>query len=213
MRFSLSFVLPLAVSVALCLAHCGGKTTGFPEDKDAEVEPAPDGGPVSVLPSTDASPTPTPSGCPGVTMIIPGAPCATTPGTTCFAAFCGGSTVSADCTCFQGGWECNGTTCASPPPPPPKDNCVLGGSCTDGAGETCTLSGAGPCDSDVLLACTEGSDTPVFAVRSFPCAAVGGGAPTVGCGWGNGGCLENCECTNGNMICTGNCPDAGLASP
>ena len=84
--------------------------------------------------------------------------------------------------------------------------------CQAGSGETCTQTGEGPCYSDVLLVCSEENGQGVFRVQSFPCHKAG-----PACGFGSSGpqgdCSESCSCLDGSMVCTGNCPDAGLRSP
>jgi hypothetical protein len=114
---------------------------------------------------------------------------------------CGVFTLT-DCSCQGRRWSCPIVVCVDAGPP---SMCEVGASCT--AGTSCTLTGAGPCDSDALLECKTGAMVPV----KFPC-----NAGTPGCGWagtGPDGCSESCECQSGSMTCTGNCPDAGLSQP
>ena len=80
--------------------------------------------------------------------------------------------------------------------------CELGGNCEPH--ETCTLLRQGPCKSDVQLQCSEAG---VYEVGSFPCSG-----NVTGCGSG-GTCNESCNCEDGSMVCTGDCPDAGLSMP
>jgi hypothetical protein len=96
--------------------------------------------------------------------------------------------------------------------------CREGAPCQGGPTETCTMTGQGPCFSDVVLVCAQTHGQWVFQVRSFPCgpgaescswaAATGvlGSAPT-------STCAESCSCQCGLMVCTGNCPDAGTGLP
>jgi hypothetical protein len=70
----------------------------------------------------------------------------------------------------------------------------------------CTLSAAGPCSSDVTLIC---GPMGTYIVGGYPC----GFNNSTSCGFGSGSCSESCDCTNGQMVCTGDCPDGGLASP
>jgi hypothetical protein len=82
-------------------------------------------------------------------------------------------------------------------------SCVLGGDCEPGS--VCTNLGAGPCDSDQQLSC---GPSALWIADGFPCSS---SIPS--CGFGSGSCNETCDCENGLMVCTGDCPDAGPANP
>jgi hypothetical protein len=82
--------------------------------------------------------------------------------------------------------------------------CVLGGVCSL-PGSSCTNPGVGPCSSDQRLECDSSGH---LTSAGFVC-----NAQVPSCGWGSGSCNETCNCTNGIITCTGDCPDGGLASP
>jgi hypothetical protein len=95
---------------------------------------------------------------------------------------------------------------------PPSEACIVGGAC-ETMGTSCTIAGAGPCDSDERLVCDGALQ---FAVDSFPCTT----SPDEGCGFGTssgsgggGGCSESCSCQDGLEVCTGDCPDGGPSDP
>jgi len=144
--------------------------------------------------------------CPAPTEVAQGGSCPAI-GVSCNESVCDGTEV-ASCVCSPNGWQCEGVSCAAPEPDSgiiisPPFNCAVGASCAGGP-SSCVLDGEGPCGSNVLLGCLETSH-PTYAVISYPCSG-GLGCGTAG---GDGSCSESCQCTNGNMVCTGNC-DGGL---
>ncbi len=217
--------------LAALFAGCGGKTilqTGVgeehgqtipgdsgsaPEGRGADSGRAPPG-PVTideggVTPTDDATVTIPPSDvCPEPSTIEAGEACASV-GLSCTGSYdyCSPPNDTTHCTCESTGWACESHSC---PEGPPTTACEVGGACTeDEGGGECILGGAGPCDSDAVLLCVDG----VWEVSYFRCDVT---APS--CGWATegpgGGCSESCTCEEGGlMVCTGDCPDGGLASP
>ena len=90
---------------------------------------------------------------------------------------------------------------------PPQPACAVGAVCAQG--ETCTMTSAGPCGSDVLLYCADTDQgMGAYKVQSFPCSSGG-----VSCGWGGtGGCSESCTCQNDSMVCKRTAPTAARVS-
>ncbi len=145
-----------------------------------------------------------PGDCPDESTIVNGRPCATE-GLECTAPYsCPSPYDTTQCACTSSHWDCEYHHC------PEQPQCEVGASCAGTTAWSCTMTGAGPCGSDVYLVCQKGTAEPTYIVESFPCSSTG-----TSCGWGNttNGCSESCSCENGSMVCTGDCPDGGLASP
>jgi len=141
-------------------------------------------------------------GCAPIPAVCQGAPSCG-----CMGCVCG----SATCSEIDGATElvCNRGDAA----------CTVGAPCEGGSTPTCTMTGQGPCGSDVVLACSRTNGQWAFQVQSFPC-----GAGSQSCGWATStgvlgsneptsSCAESCSCQCGLMVCTGNCPDAGTGLP
>ena len=197
-----SVVLCVAGQCALCDSsadappECGD--AGLGEDGGVDDDGGFDDGGVIIGPS-----------CPEPSTVQSGGACSPV-GTECTGTYrlCNGATSNAPCTCDTAGWICPGVACGDDAGPP-TSACAVGATCAQG--ETCTMPGAGPCDSDVRLFCADTDQGEgAYAVQSFPCSSTSGS-----CGWGDtgNGCSESCSCQNGSMVCTGDCPDGGLASP
>ena len=145
--------------------------------------------------------------CPEPTEITEGSSCPQL-GLNCDESVCDGEATTS-CLCSEGGWKCGGVSCGELEPDsgiisPPPSSCAIGASCEAGP-SSCMLEQQGPCGSDILLGC-EGTNNPTYQVVKYPCTG------DFGCGTASGGgstCSESCQCTNGAMICTGNC-DGGL---
>jgi len=134
-----------------------------------------------------------PPSCPDPGSLVAGSACSGD--LTCPQNACDGGETNT-CTCMGGLWACQGLSCGQPPPP---EDCAPSKDCFE-EGETCTeLGGGGPCGSNPVLICTD----DFWRLQSYSCTG------NAGCGTAGGDCSESCQCTNGTMVCTGDC-DGGL---
>jgi hypothetical protein len=223
----------VTVSLVLANAHCGGKVSGAQTEGDKDAGLAIDPGASDDTGAADDSSTrddssvgpnggddadPGTGGCPTSDIVFAlGSSCDWVGTCTVALDVCDASVAGlTQCVCTDGTVQLTddeGIACSSDPvdastTTPPSGGCNLGAFCT-GAGSTCTNAGAGPCGSDQRLLCGSGG---VYEADGFPCDT----SPNLGCGFGTAGpngCSETCGCQNGLEICTGNCPDAGPASP
>jgi hypothetical protein len=211
------------VALALFIsASCGGKIGGpkVGGDNDAGLlggDDASAGDDSSTVANDDSGGDDT-TGCPGSsTLVSLGSTCNWTGVCSVNLDACGdGQGTETDCECEDfavtlppgEGIACAGGDDESDDSTttPPSEGCNLGAPCSE-EGSTCTNSGAGPCGSDQQLLCQNG----VYVADGFPCSEMG---PSCGMGGtGPDACNETCTCQSGNMVCTGNCPDAGPGSP
>ena len=120
---------------------------------------------------TDAAVSPPVDTCPDPSTIESGGACASV-GQSCTGnyQYCSSPNNTTSCTCEATGWACESHSC---PEGPPTD-CAIGGACVEGDGNGCMLYGEGPCNSNVILMCVNGT----YRIGSWACDVT---APS--CGW------------------------------